>query len=597
MQETNLNLQKNNLSVLQQTWSMRKQDESKINEIRQQYGLSDFIARILAGRDFKQDEIQNFLNPKIKNLLPDPAIFNDMQKASTRILNAINKNESIAILADYDVDGATSSALLCDYLSQLNVTARRYIPERLTEGYGPNQSAINTLKDEGHNIIITLDCGTSSPEILAKAQTDGIDIIVIDHHVPQENIPQIFALINPNCSPENHKTQPYGSLAAVGMAFLFTVSINRELRQNGFFKNHKEPELTNLLDLVALGTVCDVMPLQGLNRAYVVQGLKILNQRKRQGLKALCQVSQITNEIGVYDLGFNLGPRLNAASRLGQSRLASDLLLCQDNKTANQTANQLNSMNLHRRQLEAQCLDEAINHAQTKLENTPNPYHIIANGEGWHAGIVGILAARLKDNFQLPAIVITFEGDIGKGSGRSVAGVDLGSAIIAATQKGLLINGGGHAQAVGLRIHHETLTEFDAFLNQHIAKQLQGEPLPRQLKIDAHLGLSGANTDLLEELKILEPFGKGNSRPVKLFRNLHIVRPKIISERHISCLLCDSSNTFIRAIAFGCINNALGGALLNSNGNQEFHIAGYIQAPFRASGKTAEIVIKDAMPA
>lgn len=580
------------VSFLQQKWFLRVLGSDSIRDISRRFSIGDLSAKLLLARDVAND-IENFLAPTLRHYLPDPYIFGDMEKAAERVYAAILSNESIILYGDYDVDGATSVSMLESYLRQLgHDNLRIYIPERHSDGYGVNLGAVDIFGTEGHHLMITMDCGTSSLGALSRAHDLGIEVIILDHHKPDSSLPINFALVNPNC--ESGRASEYGTLAAVGVSFLFLVAMNRLLRERGFFEGVlEELNLLQFLDLVALGTVCDVVPLRGLNRAFVYQGLRVMNRKERLGLRALIEVSGL-ERVDAGALAFHLGPRLNAASRMGFSGLAHGLLSSCDIDEATGLAFRLNELNIERQLLQSEQMSE-VNlkvHDYFSDNVARGKYHITVFGDGWDAGLVGILAGRVRDQYKFPSIVIGFAGDEGRGSGRSVSGVDLGSAVIAAREAGLLVSGGGHGMAIGLTIMRDKLSAFCDFITAHISSQLCGGELSSDLILDFELSLSSITGDLFSELEVLSPYGSGHATPRPLFRGVRVGDVKLLKERHVSCRLYDSSGSSVRGIIFDGVHHILGGVLLGARGSDEFHIVGRVMPPY-GSSRLGSIVIED----
>ena len=436
----------NNKSVKGYEIQIRKFNDDKIKHLSQMFDIPEIVAKILSSKSIEEEDIYDFLNPYIKNYLPDPSHLLDMDKSSDFLSKAVIDKSKITIFGDYDVDGATSSALLKRFFKMVGIKVDIYIPDRMTEGYGPNINALKKIKDSGSDIVITVDCGTVSFEPIKQAKDYGIDVIVIDHHLGSGTLPEAYAVVNPNRIDENSDCK---NLAAVGVSFLLAVSITRSLRDKGYFKSTEEPDLLSLLDIVALGTICDVMTLKGLNRAFVKQGLKVINQRSNIGLSALMDVSNISGEVGVYHCGFIIGPRINAGGRIGKSHLGSKLLTTEDKDEAYQISQELEKLNMERRSIEEQILHQAFE----KADNIDGdiPFLLVANDNDyiWHKGVVGIVASRIKEKYNKPCAILSLEGGVGKASARSISGVDLGAVITSARNEGLLIEGGGHAMAAG----------------------------------------------------------------------------------------------------------------------------------------------------
>lgn len=580
-------------SVTGKRWHGRVANERLVMTLCQKLELPELVARVVAARGIGLDEAENFLNPTLKALLPDPAHLIDMAPAVERIVTAINSGETIGILGDYDVDGATSAALLVRFFSALGRVVPVYIPDRQKEGYGPNLPALMKLKEEGATIVITVDCGTTAYEPLEAASAAGLDVIVIDHHVAEARLPSGCLVINPNRVDE---TSSCGQLAAVGVTFLTIIAVNRALRDAYWYgEGHSEPDLRLWLDLVALGTICDVVPLVGLNRALVTQGLRVMAGRRNAGIAALADVAGIDRPLDAYHAGFLLGPRVNAGGRVGDSGLGVRLLTTDDPAVARPLAAQLDQMNRERQEIERGVLEAAM----IQAENRPDPQSpvIVVAGEGWHPGVIGIVAGRLREKFDRPSCVIALENGVGKGSGRSVRGVELGPAIIAAHQAGLLINGGGHAMAAGFTVSRENLTGFTAYLEDHIRRQLGNEPLSASLGFDGVLHPSAATTDIVTMLDRVGPFGAGNSRPRFAVPQARIVDAGIVGKDHVRCIVTGADGAGrLKAIAFRAADGPLGRALLESRG-QPLHLAGQLRGDEWQGKITPQLFIDDAAPA
>ena len=497
--------------------------------------------------------------------------------------------ELVAIFGDYDVDGATSSALLHRYLHAVGARVRVYIPDRMTEGYGPNAPALLKLKGEGASVAITVDCGTTAFAALSAAKEAGLDVVVIDHHTAEPELPEVFALVNPNRLDES---SPHRTLAAVGVAFLLVVGLNRALRKAGWFATRPEPDPLAWLDLVALGTVCDVVPLVGLNRALVCQGLKVLKRRGNAGLAALADVARIATEPEAYHLGFLMGPRVNAGGRVGRADLGARLLASDDPGEAKAIAAELDRFNAERQTIEMLVLEQAMAMA---AENAAAPVIVVA-AEGWHAGVIGIVASRLKDHFNRPACVVALENGIGKGSGRSVAGVALGPAVIAARQAGLLMNGGGHAMAAGFTLDAGRVPEFSRFLAERMSAEMAAVDPVASLGFDGALAPGAATPELVELVQCVGPFGAGNSEPRFAMASVKVVKADVVGEKHVSCVLAGSDGSRLRGIAFRSLENGLGTALLQARGSA-LHVAGKLRLDTWNGRRQAQLHVEDAAPA
>lgn len=555
-------------SATKRRWVARPYDERTALALAQRFTLPDVLARSLSARDINLDTAASFLDPKLRDLLPDPSQFKDMDTAAARMVAAVQSGEKIAVYGDYDVDGATSSALLLRFGRAIGCDLRLYVPDRMREGYGPNTAAMQALAAEGIKLVICVDCGTTAHEPLKVAKDAGIDVIVLDHHASEPALPPAIAVVNPNRIDEDSE---YGYLAAVGVTYLFVVAVNRGLRTAGYYSDERpEPDLRLWLDLVALGTVCDVVKLVGLNRAFVTQGLRIMEQRKNIGIAALANVAGLKGAMDTYATGFIMGPRVNAGGRVGEADLGARLLSTNDPVVADQLAKHLHALNAERREIEAKVLAEA--EALTFVENLPMAF---VAGENWHPGVIGIVASRLKDKFHHPAIVIALEGDLGKGSCRSVQGIDMGALIIAARQAGILLNGGGHKMAAGFSVACDRVRDLCDFLAERIGKQIAAEPLKPTLALDGLLVSTSLQPEFVKQLAALGPFGTGNSEPRFALADCKIVKADIVGEKHISVIIMQGG-VRLRGIAFRSTENGLGDLLLNSKG-QSCHLAGHLR--------------------
>lgn len=555
--------------------------------LTQRLGVPDLIGRLLAGRGVSAEDAASFLAPSLRDALPDPSSLIDLDRATAVVADALERGEGIGVLGDYDVDGATSAALLVRYFRVINQTLCVHIPDRITEGYGPNQQALDSLKARGCRLVFTVDCGTVACDLLDRVQAAGLSIIVLDHHVAEPRLPAVSAVVNPNRQDE---TGRYGDLCACGVAFLFLVGLNRELRRRDFFRTQglSEPDLMGWLDLVALGTVADVMPLTGLNRVYVAQGLKIMARRDNAGLVALGDIAGLSAAPQSRHLAFSLAPRINAGGRVGEASLGLRLLTCDDPTEASHLAGQLDQMNTERKKLEDSVLLSASEQAQQQRDHGC----LIVAGRGWHSGVIGIVASRLKDRFHRPVLVISFdEQGRGKGSGRSVAGVDLGAAVTAARQEGLLCTGGGHAMAAGLSLTEEALDDFIAFLRARVARDLV--PRVPVLGLDGVLTPAGACGDLVDLLESCGPYGVGNPQPRFVLPSVQIIKPVVRQDKHVSCLLRGQDGLSLKAIAFRVMGTELGQGLLNSRGRL-FHVAGKLQRDSYGGQDAVQVIIEDA---
>lgn len=549
-------------------WISRAADDRSALAIAQRHGLPDAVARLLVARSVAIDDVGDFLEPTLRRFLPDPSHLKDMDAAVARLADAVARGEKIAVFGDYDVDGATSSALLLRFFRGIGADITAYIPDRLTEGYGPNAAALLKLKERGIGVVVTVDCGVTAFAPLDAAAEAGLDVIVIDHHVAEPQLPRAVAVVDPNRLDE---TSPHRQMAAVGVAFLLIVGVNRALRAAGHYgADRPEPDLRQWLDLVALGTVCDVVPLTGVNRAFVRQGLRVMRERGNAGLVALCDVARMNEAPGTFHAGFLLGPRVNAGGRVGQADLGTRLLSTDDPHEAGALALRLDQFNTERRTIEQAVLDAAL--AQIG-EPAVLPPAIVVMDDGWHPGVIGIVASRIVERFHRPVFVIGFDGDIGKGSGRSVRGVDLGSIVIAARQSGLLINGGGHAMAAGLTIARGMAAPFAAFMAERVASQVPNGALDPSLGLDGALAAGGLTMELLNTLERCAPFGVGNPEPRFVLPSMVVSWWQGVGENHIRCHLTASDGARVNAIAFRAGGRPLGEALTQS-GAAPLHVAG-----------------------
>lgn len=565
-------------------------DERRAELIAQRFALPLPVARIIASRGIPVDDVVNFINPKLQNLMPDPFCMKDMEKAAKRIAEAIVKKQKVAIIGDYDVDGATSSSVLRLYLESVGIEPEIHIPER-DEGYGPSRQAFDEFAALGAELVITVDCGTTAFDVFDYAGSLNIPVIVLDHHEAEVRLPEVYAVVNPKRLDESDDYPYLKYMAAVGVVFCTIVAVNRELRKQGFFAGREEPNLLQWLDLVALGTVCDVVPLLGLNRAFVRQGLRIMSLRSNTGLRALIDKSGISEAPSAFHLGYVLGPRINACGRVGEASLGNKLLCSRDDFQAGQLADKLNEFNAQRKEIEAYVLLSAIE----MLEGTPQEYPIaFAAGKDWHQGVVGIVAGKLKERYNVPAFVMSIEPDEVKGSARSVPGVDLGALIIAAKEKGLLTKGGGHTMAAGFSLSEDKIEAFHRFAGEYVRQKLGEEDVAPVIEVDSALDLLGANTDFAAALELLEPFGAGNAEPKIVLEHVRIVKPGIVGAGHVRCFLTSGNGGSLKAMAFKIADTELGKTLLNSQG-AVFDIAGVLRRDNWQGRNSVQFIIDDAI--
>ena len=550
----------------------------------------DLVTQLLLARGCPRDELEAHRAPSIRAFMPDPSIFNDMDKAAERLADAVQANEQVAIFGDYDVDGATSAALLILLLRDLGLEARPYIPDRLMEGYGPSGEALVRLKAEGASLIVTVDCGAQAFEALEMARGAGAEVIVVDHHKCTPELPVAFALVNPNRLDETEGAA-HGHLAAVGVAWLLGAALIRTLRARGHFASRPEPRLLDLLDIVALGTVADVASLKGLNRAFVAQGLKVMAQRRNIGLNALIEASRLTRAPVCSDLGFALGPRINAGGRVGRSDLGVRLLTTRDPDEARAIALELNQLNEDRRTIEAQ-----VQVAAEELGvNQGNRAVAIVHARGWHPGVIGIVAGRLKEKFGRPAIVIAVDEDgTGKGSGRSIPGVDLGAAVLAARDAGLLQAGGGHAMACGVTIAEANLDAFADFLEERLSEKVTAAMGDRALLFDAVVAPGGVNPDLVNAMEEGGPYGMGWPAPRIAAGPVTIIKADIVGTNHVRAIVAGDDGRSIKAVAFRAAETELGQTLLSAPRHRKLWLAGRAKIDDWGSRPAAELHIDDA---
>ncbi len=581
-------------SLTGQSWHMADADERLVQACAQRHAIPDVVARVLLARGVGIDEAPGFLNPTIRALLPELPRLRDLDVAVERLARAITNGERIAVFGDYDVDGATSTALMLRFLRAVGADAGYYIPDRILEGYGPNEQAMRTLKDEGAAVVVTVDCGTTAPAPLAAAKLMGLDVIVVAHPQADAVLPACAALVNPNRQDEDEDLRrQFGHLAAVGVAFLLVAGVNSALDSVAWFKSRTRPNPLDWLDLVALGTVCDVVPLKGLNRAFVTQGLKVMRKRGNPGLAALADVGGMSEPPGSYHAGFVLGPRVNAGGRVGRADLGTRLLSTDDAIEAARIAAELDGFNTERKAIEQAVQADAIACVGEGCEDAI----LVAANSGWHPGVIGIVAGRLKDRYRRPTFVIAVNDGIGKGSGRSVPGVDLGAAVRAAAQAGLLENGGGHSMAAGLTVREERIPELKAFFNAHLANRAGASEEARGLRIDALLTVMGATPGLVEMLEQAGPYGSGHREPRFVLPQARLVSAKIVGETHVSCIVSGRDGGRLKAIAFRAMEGPLGPGLLTAAGKGEaLHVAGHLRADRWMGRLECQLQIEDAAP-
>jgi len=577
----------NYTSVSGKNWVFKKFNSADIKKYSDDYALNEMVAKLLSIRKKNIEDIGLFLNPTIKNLLPNPLSLKDMENAIERTYQSIKKRESIGIFGDYDVDGATSTALLTRYFLSINQKVQTYIPDRKKEGYGPSVEGFNNLIKLGVKIIFTVDCGTLSFEPVKIAQSQDIDIIILDHHQSDLKLPNACAIVNPNRYDDTSKLN---YLCAAGVCFMFLVALNKKLRDRNWFKEKKinEPNILNFLDLVSLGTVCDVVPLVDLNRAIVTQGLKVLKKRLNLGLKTLYDLCKIESQPTTYHLGYILGPRINAGGRVGKSSLGAELLASDDPQRTYQIANDLNKSNKERQSIEL-MLSEQVN---TEVKNFQDDPVLVLSGNSWHEGIIGIVASRIKEKYNKPAILISTNGSSGKGSARSIFGFDIGAQIIKATQLGIIEKGGGHKMAGGFTIKKENISLFRDFLIKNFEKSQLTSSKNVNLYLDSIISPSALNEDFYSEIEKLAPFGSGNNEPKFVIEDLQVIASYLVADKHIKTVLSGKDGSVIKSVAFNAKDSPLE-PFLNKKNKRNLNIAGKMNLNEWRGKKDIEFIIED----
>ncbi len=579
-------------SVKGQRWVARLDDQRLAHTIAEKNELPEILGRVMAARGVTSDEAEAFLNPTLRSLMPQPSAFMDMEKGAAHLAEAIVKKEAIGIISDYDVDGVSSAAIMVRFLASVGHEANVYIPDRLTEGYGPSEKAVTTLKEQGTELLLTLDCGVMSHDPLAHAADLGLTTIIVDHHQAGAELPHAYAVINPNRQDD---MSGQGHLCAAGVVMILIAAVNKELRTLGHYNEQRsEPNMLQWLELVALATVCDVVPLKGLNRAYVTQGLRIMSRRENQGISALADVGGLKRRPDVYALGFILGPRINAAGRVGHAEEALALLTTNDKGEAYALARSLDELNRKRQIIELRVVDEAIAQAEAAMGKDKRPSIVVVAADGWHPGVVGLAASRLKDRFSVPSLVLAMNTKTGlaTGSGRSIAGVDLGKAVRLASEAGILTKGGGHAMAAGLTVPIEKLAELRQFLDEALSAEVENLRDP-SLPIDGALTASGATLDLIELLEQAGPYGSAHPSPMFVFPAHKVIYADQAGTDHVRCTLVASDGTKLKAIAFRALNTELGELLLSER-NHPIHIAGRLVADEWGAKRVPSLQIEDA---
>tara|TARA_B100000586_G_scaffold228431_1_gene176618 strand:+ start:1012 stop:2796 length:1785 start_codon:yes stop_codon:yes gene_type:complete len=574
-------------SVLGKDWISKNYNEETVNFLKDNFNLSEIVSKLIAIRNIKLDEVKLFLNPKIKNLLPNPFVLKDMEKAVDRTIKGIKNKEKIGIFGDYDVDGATSTATLGNYFKEINQKIEIYIPDRKTEGYGPSKQGFERLISSGSKLIFTVDCGTMSFDTIEFSQKKNTDVLVLDHHQSELKLPKAFSVVNPNRYDDKSKLN---YLCAAGVCFMFLVALNKKLRELNWFKKNKikEPDLMSYLDLVSLGTVCDVVPLIGLNRAIVSQGLEILKKKSNLGLKALKNICGIENNLNTYHLGYILGPRINAGGRVGRCSHGANLLLSRDSKEIFKIATELESYNKERKLIESTMLKKI----ETTILIDPKESVIVLSGHNWHGGIIGIIAARLKEKYNKPTVIISVEKGLGRASARSVLGFDIGTVIISAVQNNILKKGGGHKMAGGFSIEENKIQEFKDFITKKFSKIQKTLTKTNTLFFDSKISPSALNEDFFSEINSLSPFGSGNPEPRFVIEDLELLKSSIVGEKHIKSLLIAKDGSVVKSIAFNARKTDLETYLLSKK-RKKINIFGKLSLNEWKGQKNVEFIIDD----
>jgi single-stranded-DNA-specific exonuclease len=574
-----------------QRWQARLEDQRFSQTISEKHDLPEILGRVMAARGVAVEDVENYLNPTLRGLMPKPSSLMDMEKGAGRLAQAIISREKIGIISDYDVDGVSSAALLLRFLRAVGHDALVYLPDRLTEGYGPSEKAVTSLKEQGAELLLTLDCGVLSHDPLAHAAELGLTTIIVDHHQAGVDLPQAFAVINPNRQDD---ISGQGHLCACGVVMILIATTNKHLREMGHYQTTQEPNMLQWLDLVALATICDVVPLKGLNRAYVTQGLKVMARRDNLGIAALCDVGGVKRKPDTYSLGFILGPRINAAGRVGHADEALALLSTQDKGDASALAHHLNEMNRHRQAVELRVVDEAIAQAEAAMGQAKKPAVLVVAAESWHPGVVGLAASRLKDRYGVPSLVLAINKaqQTATGSGRSIIGVDIGKAIRESLDGGHIVKGGGHAMAAGLTLKIENLGAFRQFMEGALTAQVNANR-ETALLVDGALTANGATLDLIELLEQAGPYGAANPSPMFVFPAHKVVYADRVGNDHIRCTLVGSDGTKLKAIAFRALGTELGELLLSER-SHPIHIAGRLVADEWGAKRVPSLQIEDA---
>ncbi len=575
------------VSVLGKKWILKEFNNEDVNFYKNQFFVDDIIAKLLSIRKIPREDVMNYLEPTIKNSIPNPSVLVDMEKATVRTLECIINKEPIGVFGDYDVDGATATAILGRYFNSINQKCEIYIPDRQTEGYGPSEIGFSKLIKKNIKLIFTVDCGTLSFDPIKFAKKKNVDVIVLDHHQSEVKLPNAHSVVNPN-RLDDQSNLDY--LCAAGVCFMFLVALNKKLRQEGWFNKNsiKEPNLIDYLDLVSLGTVCDVVPLVGLNRAIVKQGLKIIKNKTNLGLKTLFEICKIDISPSTYHLGYVLGPRINAGGRVGKCSHGANLLLNNSAKETFKIAVELNNFNKERQLLESELLSKILN---INYNNSSDPV-LILHGENWHEGVIGIIASRIKDKFNKPTIIISTKDNIGKGSARSIYGFDIGSTILSAVYEKILIKGGGHKMAGGFTIDMSKISRFKEFVFKRFKSVNINLSLQRDYYFDSEIAPSALNTNFFNNVYTLSPFGSGNSEPRFIINDLKLIKSTVVGEKHIKSIFVGSDDSQVKSIAFNVVDNDIGQYLLKREKNL-YNIAGKMTLNEWRGQKNVEFIIDD----
>lgn len=576
-------------SLTGRAWRERPADAAVVRRHQMALGLAEPLARALASRGVLADAGETYLNPTLKALFPDPSSFLDMDRAAAILIDALLADRPMTVFADYDVDGASSAAQLVRWFRVMGKELPIYVPDRMTEGYGPSPAAFRKIRESGVELVVTVDCGAAAYEALACARDIGLEVVVIDHHLMRDEIPEVAALVNPN-RPGCGSGQ--GVLAAAGVAFVLLAALNREARGRGLFSSRAEPDLRQWLDLAALGAICDVTQLVGFNRALATQGLKVMSAWRNPGLKALLEVAKGSGPASVFHAGFILGPRINAGGRIGRSDLGARLLSTDDPEEAAMLAAELDALNGSRKEVEKEIFDEAVRIVERESNQGEAAMTLVA-ADGWHPGVIGIVASRLRERYRKPTLVIGIDraANVGKGSGRSQPGVNLGRAVQAAFDEGLLLAGGGHAMAAGLSVRPDVIPDLRAFLNERLAEEAQVAAAEEGLDIDALVTTGGCDRGLYAAFQALAPFGPGNPEPMFAAANVRVERPMALRGGHVRVTLTDGSGGRLKAVAWRAEDTEHGRRLLNEGG--AIHVAGRLRPDDWQGRESVELEIED----